>query len=194
MGDYTGLRFEVPLNPLGISLIHRLEHWNNHRGMTINTEAGRISPWANVAQEFSNLPWVREWADVGRCNFIPYGALSYMAEDWVKEANLKETLGPHTDGAWGRERAVGYRWKVCCSLKNYEGEIEHFLRRVMPHLIAEKVTVETLFEYDNEPTIWNIAPVDMTLGDFGRDDLPEENEGPSRWEVVAKLTKPIQKT
>ena len=77
------------------------------------------------------LPISDRWLNVGRRSFIPFGSVNSMPEDW-------ELLGS--------VYPIENTWKVCCSLKNYEGEIECFLREVLPYFISEPCRVEYRYE------------------------------------------------
>ena len=55
------------------------------------------------------IPISDRWLNVGRRSFIPFGSVNYMPDDW------DEKKSPYP---------VGNIWDICCSLKNYEGEIE----------------------------------------------------------------------
>ena len=82
MGMYTGLRFKADLSEKGLEAA----------ASVIETRG-----WY-VAAEM--LPAIKSWLQVGRRNFIPFGAVCYMPADW-------ENLLGIEDGVWS----------VCCSLK-----------------------------------------------------------------------------
>ena len=77
------------------------------------------------------IPISDRWLSVGRRSFIPFGAVNSMPDDW----SLTEPSYP-----------VENTWIVCCSLKNYEGEIECFLREALPYFISEPCRVEYRYE------------------------------------------------
>ena len=134
MGDYTGLRFDAKLNNLGMQIIGKLLYGGN-------PDPGRNCDWQYIADLWNQHEWLVEWATKDRSNFIPFGAMSYMPDDWIQEAMLADNV-----------------WHVCCSLKNYNGEIEQFLMTVLPHLIAEPVNAETLYEYWEESQFQVVKP------------------------------------
>ena len=72
---------------------------------------------------------------------IPFGAVCYMPDDW--------------ENSWDIEDGV---WSVCCSLKNYESEIQTFLIDVLPYLVSGPVEVEYLYEESSEPSRRRIQP------------------------------------
>lgn len=92
-----------------------------------------------------NNPELRGWLNIRRRGFIPFGAVCYV-----------EDFAPHTS-EWNPETRI---WKVSCSLKNYKGEIQYFLDKVLPHLIEGSCLVRTRFEYDEEPTMHLINAVE----------------------------------
>lgn len=77
------------------------------------------------------IPISDRWLSVGRRSFIPFGSVNSMPDDW----SLIEQSYP-----------VENTWTVCCSLKNYEGEIECFLCEVLPYFISELCRVEYRYE------------------------------------------------
>lgn len=93
-------------------------------------EADIADFWDTVLPE--GHPFLRE----GRRNQIPFGAVCYMPEDWGD----------------GYAELDGNQWAICCSLKNYEGEIAIFINLVLP-LIAERWDLESLYEEDDYPDV-----------------------------------------
>ena len=87
------------------------------------------------------LPAIKSWLQVGRRDMIPYGAVCYMPDGWKN--------------SWDIEDGV---WSVCCSLKNYESEIQTFLIDVLPYLVSGPVEVEYLYEESSEPSRRRIQP------------------------------------
>lgn len=67
------------------------------------------------------------WSKVGRCNFIPFGVQNVSVREW----------GFDNDGF---SKFDGEIWHFCCSLKNYEREIDQFFLKVLPH-IAESLEI-----------------------------------------------------
>ena len=104
----------------------------NELGVSVATRLGHPEylDWLEVMAALPDLD-AHRWVALDRCNFIPRGVMSYMPDDWQNENEV-------VDG----------RWHVCCSLKNYKGEIAVFLDEVLPQLIREPCEVEVLFEGD----------------------------------------------
>ncbi len=104
MGHYTHLRLRLRVKPK-YALIYRslltYRHDHNH--------------WDTVAIVVPEAwGFVREWANVYRCGFIPYGALNEYS--WKP--------GEGWDLAWD-EAALQFTFQ--CSIKNYGGEVQTFV-------------------------------------------------------------------
>ena len=125
MGMYTGLRAR---------LIIKEEFWPVIN-MLMDEEAN--AKWDGVAVAFPQYPFLAEWADVGRSDFIPFGALEYMP--WAAK-----------DPDWQRSFKDG-SWVFQCSLKNYEGEIEFFVATVLSRITHARVELYSLYEENDEP-------------------------------------------
>lgn len=128
MGMYTGVRFQAKLKPIVAGAI-------------------KLCYDSKVLDQFWDtlskiIPIDDDWLKTGRKHFIPFGALSYMPDHWDKSPT----------GLSGED------WNVCCSLKNYEGEIDTFLSKVLPYLISEPCEVEYLYEEWEEPKLYMITP------------------------------------
>lgn len=128
MGMYTGLRFEAKLKPIVADAMRLLYKESSSDGL-----------WADLSRI---IPISDCWLMTGRKNLIPFGALSYMPSNWDKTPTGID----------------GETWKVCCSLKNYEGEIEVFLSDVLPYLISEPCRTEVLYEEWEESKFDDIFP------------------------------------
>lgn len=128
MGMYTGLRFRAELKPIVADAMRLLYN-----------ESGSDSLWTNLSRI---IPISDRWLMTGRRDFIPFGALSCMPSDWDETPTGID----------------GETWKVCCSLKNYEGEIECFLSEVLPYLISEPCRTEVLYEEWDESEFDTIIP------------------------------------
>lgn len=133
MGMYTGLRFEAKLKPIVADAMRLLYK-----------ESGSDGFWGDLSRI---IPISDRWLSVGRKDFIPFGALSYMPSDWDETP-----VG-----------IDGKTWKVCCSLKNYEGEIGIFLSDVLPYLISEPCRTEVLYEEWEESKFDDIFPKEYKL-------------------------------
>lgn len=118
MGMYTGLRGVVILKSNSLvtdELIASNFIWKDVK-------------WSSEAMD--------QWIEVGRCNFIPNGAVCYMPSEWGEHSNQVE----------------GKRWSFTCSLKNYEGEIQQFINTVLPE-IADDWALESLYEESPHGTL-----------------------------------------
>lgn len=114
MGMYTGLRFEARLKPIVADAMRLVEG-----GDDFWEPLSRIIPISN------------DWLNTPRKNFIPFGSVNYMPDDWKRIEPVYPTENT---------------WNVCCSLKNYEGEVELFLREVLPYFIFDPCRVEYRYE------------------------------------------------
>ena len=124
MGMYTGLRVVAKIKPEYKGLVDMVTvgYWD---------EDHENGCWYTAAK---NYPFTQQFAGMSRSNFIPYGgSLNYMPYEWEKTNEW--------DGA---------TWSFCCSLKNYEEEIETFLTTILLR-IAEYAEVEYLYEEMTTP-------------------------------------------
>jgi len=137
MGMYTTLLFDAPLSEKGRAIVEKLI---DHENYTDNAH-GR---WGMVADMLPEP--ALEWLKVGRKNFIPFGALSYVPTDDPDWNNQRHDI----DG--------GDVWHVRCSLKNYTNEIAMFLVGVLPYLISEHIVAYTWYEEDDEPRLISVVP------------------------------------
>ena len=128
MGMYTGVRFQAKLKPIVAG------------AMKLCYDSKVLDQFWDTLSKI--IPIDDDWLKTGRRDFIPFGALSYMPDHWDKSPT----------GLSGED------WNVCCSLKNYEGEIDTFLSKVLPYLISEPCEVEYLYEEWEEPKLYMITP------------------------------------
>ena len=112
MGMYTGLYFKALIK-------------EEYREMVDSAISDH--DWAAIGEKF---PIAKEWAKVGRCKFIPWGALCYMPDDFP------DPCRDMTNGVW----------EVSCSLKNYEGEIQKFVEEVLKPISQEIYECFSLYE------------------------------------------------
>ena len=118
MGMYTGLRVKAKIKE---------EFVKELRKVIVEGESDRFSePWKNL--DFAKFPFVKRFSEMGRSSMIPYGAICYMPDSWEYENNFENDV-----------------WTFCCSLKNYNSEIEVFLKEVLVN-IAEYADAECLYE------------------------------------------------
>lgn len=113
MGMYTGLRGKIKLkdNALTKELIDQGFDWE-------------------LAARETGDDVIAEWATIGRCMFIPRGAVCYMPDSWDEDMHydVKDNV-----------------LKFTCSLKNYGSEIEYFVNNVLRH-IADAWNLEKFYE------------------------------------------------
>ena len=128
MGMYTGLRVKAKIKEV---FLQELEGVLSARDSETWKE-----PWSVV--DFVKFPFVEKFSKMGRSSMIPYGAICYMPGHW-EHVNTFE----------------GGVWTFCCSLKNYNNEIEFFLNDVLVN-IAEWAHVEKLYEEETVSALFNI--------------------------------------
>ena len=136
MGMYTGLRFTAKLSDKGQEAIKIMNEF------MAASRSGYVVCW-NAVRDLLDLP--EEWMEDTRTTFIPYGGVTYMPDSWESAHHVDE------EG----------RWHVCCSLKNYTGTIERFLKHVLPKMISEECVAESLYEEDHEPREHPVCPADV---------------------------------
>ncbi len=134
MGMYTGLRVKVTVK-------------EDYRQMIQAINEG--AEWNDFAEQF---PFLTAYAKQVRAESIPRGSLCYMPSSWETGEYPNQVA---TDGF---ERYIntetGY-WTFQCSLKNYEGEIDQFLKEVLPNIISEAEHIEYLYEECDESTMYD---------------------------------------
>lgn len=133
MGMYTDLRARLTIKEEFRPVIAELMDLNEYRS------------WQDVAGMFPQYPFLAEWAKIWRCDFIPFGALSYMP--W--EADDPEWKRSFKDGVWVFQ----------CSLKNYEEEIQKFVATVLPHIVETCHELYSLYENDAQVEHLEIPPL-----------------------------------
>lgn len=126
MGMYTGLRGKV--------VFKDEEFARNYKWFLESNDC--FEEWHEVSKIFPELVELKKFSKLSRASSIPRGAICYL--DW-------------DDAYWHVEGTV---FEFNCSLKNYEGEIETFVGKVLPE-IAEDWNLEMQYEE------W-IKPVSVT--------------------------------
>lgn len=116
MGMYTGLRCKVKLKSEFVLVIQRLLETGN---------------WSDLGYDFLD-----QFSSFSRADFIPFGDLSYMPDEWESEEALKEWDNRIENGCWIFQ----------CSLKNYDDTIEEFFNTVLPHIVTEVNHLEYFYE------------------------------------------------
>lgn len=118
MGMYTGLRARVKVKPEyceAISMLHLGSEWDD---------------WREVYMAY-DVPNLDKWLEYGRHNFIPFGTLSCMPDNFDNKLKQPNEYG-------GGSEWDGEYWEFACSLKNYENEIDFFVPNVL-FMISESV-------------------------------------------------------
>lgn len=131
MGMYTGLRGKIELKPQVAAL---MTEWYDDEIVT--DEVAKHfdwNVWEYVASHLEDVA-IKHWADMPRSSFIPNGMVCYMPDDWDECRDIS-----------------GNTLTVCCSLKNYNGEIAMFIEQVLP-VIADAWELEERYEEDSEST------------------------------------------
>ena len=125
MGMYTGLRVKAFVKEEFREMIDEI---NNG------------SDWNDYAEQY---PFLKDYGQLSRAEFIPRGALAYMPDSW------EEGVFPNLTDTDGFDRKIdmntGY-WTFQCSLKNYGSEIEQFFDEILPHIIESAEHIEYYYE------------------------------------------------
>jgi hypothetical protein len=131
---YTELALELELSPAGFERVRRLHEIRKEPHRTFDC-FGFTAPttWGKLALEH---PEFSGWAEVGRCDFIPFGGSAYFKERY-------------SEVFVDRDRPL---WTFRCNLKDYEREIPRFLLTVVPLLDARILSGHVWYEEDERPT------------------------------------------
>jgi hypothetical protein len=124
MGHYTGLRVKAKIKPEYDVLIRAL-HWCE--------PISEQSRWER-ATLISDC-YFPDWIKFGRCDFIPFGGMCYMPDDF-SESGEQESFYDVDSGIW----------EFACSLKNYQHEIQYFVENVLKVISEEIFYCESLYE------------------------------------------------
>ena len=126
MGMYTGLRAKVLVREEYSKAIEEL-HENDHD----------VFGWRNISSSFPNL---KEWKEYSRHRFIPFASPYYLPDDW--------TLIGKKNSYYDKESRI---WEFSCSLKNYEEEIDFFVKKILLLVVDRVFYCQSLYEEDSEP-------------------------------------------
>ncbi len=138
MGDYTGIRFTAKLKPAVANAMRVATD-----RITLKKE-GSTKDWWTVICYMTDVPVDSSFMLDSRRDFIPFGGIVYMPQDWVQH----DAISCDSDGIW----------KVSCSLKNYSNTIAKFLEFALPYMIEEPCEVETHYEMDDASKFFKILP------------------------------------
>lgn len=125
MGMYTGLRIKVTVK-------------EEYRLMIEDINDG--ARWRDYVIDF---PFLSDYSQQGKAEFIPSGMLCYMPNSW-EEGKFPNQLP--TDGFDRNIDMQTGEWTFQCSLKNYNSEIEQFLNEVLVNIIADAKHIEYFYE------------------------------------------------
>jgi hypothetical protein len=149
MGMYTTLRFTAHLTPAGMKIVEQLHEANAQKAkdwydpsmpLPVDGAWDRIAPSLRALGDAQGGQGMRilSYLHQPRRDFIPFGA---YREDWTRTEFAHDV------------------WNVQCELKNYNDEIKHFLRDVLPFLLAETCTAYSQYEEHDEETEHHIKPI-----------------------------------
>lgn len=136
MGMYTAMVFVARVKPDMISCLPD--------NSSLDT---RLGSWSRFKERHPDIDLPAR-INVG---YIPFSADSYNECDI---ANLLRRLGNKSRGATDDE------WVVACDIKNYEGEIQFFMERILPLFLAEPCLVYSRYEEDpvDEWEVYTVKP------------------------------------
>lgn len=128
MGMYTGLRCKVIIKPEFRPLIKKM--------------MDERLDWEDIAGDYS---FIKEFSTGFRADFIPYGGLSYMPDEW--ETNPNDWKNSEATDGFERQfdGNTGY-WAFQCSLKNYENDIERFFELILENIAEKVIHLEYYYE------------------------------------------------
>ena len=98
------------------------------------------SPWEAFEHES-----IKAFATFPRSSMIPFGSICYMPDGWDQTNRIEDGL-----------------WHVCCSLKNYSGEVTKFINSVLP-VIADSAYGEYLYEEFSKPDTFSVVDGNVTI-------------------------------
>jgi len=121
MGMYTGVRCKVIIK----------EEYRGEIDKLINDK----EDWDELSCDF-----MKKYGEYSRADFIPYGSLSYMPDEW-EDKNEEATEG------FNRQfnTKSGYL-SFQCSLKNYDSTIEEFFEKVLGKITETIIHLEKFYE------------------------------------------------
>lgn len=143
MGMYTSLKFDAPLSPVGTELV--IGFLQDHADRCANAPYDRPDEWAQLAEQLGGLGAYR---GLQRHDDLPFTESSFYRDE--------PDPAPEWDGH--RNELVDGTWRVLCSLKNYGGEIEEFLKSVLPRLVSQETEAWSWYEEADVPTRHVVLP------------------------------------
>lgn len=131
MGMYTSIRSKVVVLPEWREALAYL----HERCDDTFWRSG--SKWRRVFNRYPDMPGLADWVKVGRRDFIPFGVLAFDPGDGFCGRGKSFSEFDKDDGVW----------EFCCSLKNYDGEIEQFASTVLAAITQSVDWFETVSEW-----------------------------------------------
>ena len=104
-----------------------------------------------------------------RSGFIPFGSSSYMTASWEGKPydDKKPWECPATDGFdFKFNKETGY-WSFQCSLKNYDGEIDYFVKTIIPLICSKLIHCEEYYEEWTTSILYELKDGEIKELDFG---------------------------
>lgn len=120
MGMYTGFKAQVDVKPLYRPAIHYLHNISDE-----DWDAVGNNTWRAVWMKFPYDNFLK-WSTFSRSCFIPFGCLAYMPKDFSNAENGESY------SRFDEEEGI---WQFCCSLKNYNNEIQNFVDLVLKEIV-----------------------------------------------------------
>lgn len=168
MGMYTGLRCKVIIKDQYRALIEKM-----------------MSERLDWKELDSGLDFIEVFSRGFRANFIPYGSLSYMPDEWEdtpkKEDGSYDWIDATATDGFNREfnKETGY-WSFQCSLKNYENDIEKFMDLILENIAEKIVHLEKYYEEQVYSERYDfidgkIKCIDTMFNKYGYDESDEPN-------------------
>lgn len=130
---YTGLKVRCVVKPEFSEIIEKLNNDDHYYR------------WEELARDYPQYGWLTKWASVDRAVFIPFGAVCYLHDPWTEGYSN-----------YNKEDRI---WDFECSLKNYENEIETFLKTVLATIAKDILICYSQYEEDEQPTYYTMEDI-----------------------------------
>lgn len=132
MGMYTGLRCKIKVNEKFAPIINEM------------MEEGL--EWLELHGYHPEHEFLKEFGTGFRPDFIPYGSISYMPDEWEESTEFNRNFDLDTR-----------IWTFQCSLKNYEKDIQRFFEIVLPRITEEVFHLEYFYEEAIYSTFYDLV-------------------------------------
>ena len=140
MGMYTYLRFTGELKKEYVEEIKNLFDFEK-----ANRDNDDFNEWKHFAEKHD---FATHFASLRSPTSIPFGGFSAYNID--KASSNSDDEPTFSNVIWNNGE---YTWVFQCDLKNYDGEIDTFLKEVAPN-ICKKFVAEKWYEEADFPTIY----------------------------------------